>query len=119
MKIESCIFDQERLLGVDWLADVRLVIDDQQRFDALRNRCADMFGEVAPRTRDADWMMSNDRWAWAVAAYHDKCTWGRVHRLGFAIERATYDIFYRVIILRHRSMLAELGIKERKEWIKK
>lgn len=118
MKLESAIFNQVQLLGIDWPADVRLVFKGQRGFDLFRDRCSDAFGEVYPKERDCDWSMSNDQWAWAIHARHTKRTWGRKLRLGFALERAEREVSQRVIVLRHRSMLSELGIKERKEWIK-
>lgn len=115
MKLKSKIFHQERLLGFEWPADVRLVLDEKQ-FIQIRNRCCELFGEVAPVDRDNDSIMTNDRWGWAV--HGEKRTWGRKLRLGFALERALQIQYLNIIVLRHVSMLDELGIRAPKEWMK-
>jgi hypothetical protein len=58
--------DQERHLGLPWLVGAEVTFKPVQEplFMFIRNQCCDLFGEVAPVSRDWDGCMLNDRWAW-------------------------------------------------------
>jgi hypothetical protein len=116
---KSRIFYQEKLLGIPWLADVRLCFErrkEEQGFRDLRDRCVVLFGDVAPVRRDDDSFI-NDSWCWATSTARRKgYLFDQELRLGFAPARRPVELDNMVIILRHRSMLTDLGIKEKKEW---
>ena len=115
---KSRIFYQAELIGIPWLADVRLCFErrkEEQAFRDLRERCAVLFGDVAPVKRDDD-VFINDSWCWACTGRRRSYLFDQELRLGFALSRYPSELDNMMIILRHRSMLTELGIKEKKEW---
>lgn len=99
MKI--AIWDQQHLLGLEGRWDVRIKFDpnrDLQRYHELVNQCSDLFGEVGPKNRDDDATMVNEVWGWVRLLVR-----GRINTSFFNRHSLL------MIVLRHRSMLDQLG----------
>ena len=58
--------DLERALGVPFPLGARVEFRpwEQALFLSIRDQCCDLFGEVAPESRDNDGAMFNHQWGW-------------------------------------------------------
>jgi hypothetical protein len=99
--MKVAIWDQQRLLGLEGRWDVRIKFDpncDLSSYHELVNRCSDLFGEVGPKDRDEDSCMVNDSWGWARSLVRGRYNTSFFNRHSLLM-----------IVLRHRSMLDQLG----------